>query len=296
MDQRNVRATSFGSQAAVYDGARPSYPRVAVQWALKPLGASEQGRPPTYQSFPLSGSPQPSPAPRPSPVLPLSREPAATSALRGGSEPRAQIRIADIGAGTGKLTHLLQEFAEDLVAVDPDPAMLAHLRSEMPDVRTFEGKGESIPLPSGSLDAVFFGQSWHWTDSAAASIEVARVLKPGGVLALLWNVRDTSIPWVADYQRVLHGSDAEKMIENDAVRIEPPFALVERATFGWSLATTREALLALARSRSHFITSPASEQERIIHGCEELFDSIGVVEDSSIELPYTTHVFRALAP
>jgi ubiquinone/menaquinone biosynthesis C-methylase UbiE len=104
-----------------------------------------------------------------------------------GSSP---LRVADVGAGTGKLTRVVAGLGAEVVAIDPDAAMLAELAARVPDVPTFVGTGERIPLTDASADAVVFGQAWHWVDPDAASAEVGRVLRPGGVLGLIWNVRD----------------------------------------------------------------------------------------------------------
>ena len=210
-----------------------------------------------------------------------------------GSDP---LRIADIGAGTGKLTRVLREVSDDVVAVDPDRAMLGRLKDAVPDATALEGRGEAIPLPDSSRDAVVFGQSWHWTDDALASREVGRVLRDGGVLGLLWNIRDTSTPWVHHYAGILRGSDSEKMIENEGVRIEAPFAEVDQTAIAWSVPMTREALLNLARSRSHFITADERERARIIAEIEALSSSLGLDGDATIDLPYNTHCFRAIRP
>ncbi len=97
--------------------------------------------------------------------------------------------LLDLGAGTGKLTTALLGRGA-VIAVEPDPAMLAELRRRLPDVDAREGSAESIPLPTGSVDAVLVGQAWHWFDTGRALPELARVLRPGGVLAALWNADD----------------------------------------------------------------------------------------------------------
>ena len=107
------------------------------------------------------------------------------------------LRVADVGAGTGKLTRTIVEAGAEVVAIDPDPGMLAALREHVHGVPTFVGTGERMPLPDASLDAVLLGQAWHWVDPVAASAEAARVLRAGGVLGLVWNIRDESDPWVA---------------------------------------------------------------------------------------------------
>ena len=96
--------------------------------------------------------------------------------------PSGSQRLVDVGAGTGKFTRTLLGRGAEVVAVEPDPAMRARLAALLPDVRAVDGTGEAMPLPDGSADAVTFAQSWHWVDPVAGVAEVARVLRPGGVL------------------------------------------------------------------------------------------------------------------
>jgi SAM-dependent methyltransferase len=107
-------------------------------------------------------------------------------------------RVADLGAGTGILTAALVELGADVIAVEPDQAMLAELRRRLPAVRSVEGKAEALPLPERSVDAVLCGQAMHWFDMARALPEIARVLTPGGVLAGLWNVADDRVSWAGE--------------------------------------------------------------------------------------------------
>lgn len=109
----------------------------------------------------------------------------------------AQSNVIDLGAGTGKFTRLLSTLAPTLTAVEPVAAMGAQLTRLLPDVRLVNGTAESIPLPSGSADAVVCAQAFHWFSTEAALAEIYRVLKPAGRLGLVWNVRDESVDWVA---------------------------------------------------------------------------------------------------
>jgi SAM-dependent methyltransferase len=122
------------------------------------------------------------------------------------SEPRERT-LLDLGAGTGKLTTALLGRGT-VIAVEPDPAMLAELRRRLPDVDAREGSAESIPLPTGSVDTVLVGQAWHWFDTGRALPELARVLRPGGVLAALWNADDHGVEWVAELHRAARGGAA----------------------------------------------------------------------------------------
>src|SRR6266550_2633842 len=85
----------------------------------------------------------------------------------------------------------------EVVPVEPDEAMRARLARSTPGVTPLAGSAERIPLPDTSVDAVVAGQSYHWFDPEPAHREIARVLRPGGVFAPVWNIRDESEPWVA---------------------------------------------------------------------------------------------------
>lgn len=100
--------------------------------------------------------------------------------------------VADVGAGTGKLSRIVADAGHRVVAVEPDPGMLADLRRAVPGVDAVEGRAESLPVPDASLDAVLVAQAWHWMDHGRAAAEFARVLRPGGLAGLVWNVPDTS--------------------------------------------------------------------------------------------------------
>jgi ubiquinone/menaquinone biosynthesis C-methylase UbiE len=126
----------------------------------------------------------------------------ARAAVRWALERAPGPRVLDLGAGTGKLTAVMAALGADVIAVEPDPAMLAELRRALPDVRALPGRAEAIPLPDASVDAVLVGHALHWFDMAVAGPEIARVLVPGGILADLWNVFDDRFDWVAGLERV----------------------------------------------------------------------------------------------
>jgi SAM-dependent methyltransferase len=118
-----------------------------------------------------------------------------------GLEPGAD--VLDLAAGTGKLTRSLAAREYRLIAVEPLPGMRARLVHDLPGVRVLDGKAEQIPLGDGSLDAVLVGQAFHWFEPYAALDEIARVLRPGGWLVLLWNLWDLDDPMQAALDRII---------------------------------------------------------------------------------------------
>lgn len=205
--------------------------------------------------------------------------------------------VADVGAGTGKLTAALVRSGRHVVAVEPDGGMIAALEREVPTARALQGTGEALPLADASADAITYGQAWHWVDVAKASAEAARVLRPGGALGLVWNVRDTSVAWVDELGAVFRGSAAERMIESDTVRVEPPFGPFERRDVRWTRPMTVDGLVAMAASRSYVIALSPQERDGVLDGVRELVathpDTRG---RTTVELPYVTSAFRSLRP
>src|SRR5688572_15584809 len=144
------------------------------------------------------------------------------------------LRVADVGAGTGKLTRTIVEIGADVVAVDPDAHMLAALRENVHGVPTFVGSAERMPLPDASVDAVLLGQAWHWVDPAQAAAEAARVLRPGGVLGLVWNIRDESDPFARGLTAVMHASEAERLISEGGPAVGDRFGTLDSRTWTWT--------------------------------------------------------------
>ena len=162
--------------------------------------------------------------------------------------------MLDLGAGTGKLTTRLVERGLDVVAVDPIPEMLELLRASLPETPALLGTAEDIPLPDDSVDAVLVAQAWHWFDPERAVAEVARVLRPGGRLGLVWNTRDERLGWVRDLGRII-GHEHDPFSER--VTLPAPFTDLERHQLEWTNYLTPQALIDLVASRSYCITSPA---------------------------------------
>ncbi|MER5259559.1 class I SAM-dependent methyltransferase [Streptomyces sp. NPDC002855] len=111
--------------------------------------------------------------------------------------PLAGARVLDVGAGTGIATALLTERGAHVVAVEPGDGMGREFRRALPDVPLVRGDGDHLPFADGSADFITYAQAWHWTDQERSAPEALRVLRPGGALALWWNITDLTIPWLA---------------------------------------------------------------------------------------------------
>jgi SAM-dependent methyltransferase len=174
--------------------------------------------------------------------------------------------VLDLGAGTGKLTSRLVERGLDVVAVDPIAEMLEMLRVSLPDTPALLGTAEDIPLADNSVDAVLVAQAWHWFNPARAIPEVARVLRPGGRLGLVWNTRDERSGWVRELGRII-GRDGDPM--RDHVTLPEPFTDVQRHQVEWTNYLTPQALIDLVASRSYCITSPTQVRTKTLDQVRE---------------------------
>lgn len=131
--------------------------------------------------------------------------------------------VVDLGAGTGKFTSRLLATDADVIAIEPVDAMRVRLAADHPGVDARAGTAEALPLADASVDAVACAQAFHWFANRAATAELARVIRPGGVLALVWNVRDESVPWVHAITTIIEPfeGDAPRFHKGDWARVFP---------------------------------------------------------------------------
>jgi SAM-dependent methyltransferase len=218
------------------------------------------------------------------------------AAVAWALEPTSGRDLLDLGAGTGKLTEaLLRVPGARVTAVEPDPPMLAELTARHPDVDARLGGAEAIPLPAGSVDAVLVGQAWHWFDHERALPEIARVLRPGGVLATLANGEDPAVEWVAGYraavgweQRAPTGSGGSMAFPE-----HPAFAKSETADFPNPILTTVDGFVAWLGTHSWVLRAEPEEQPQMIGAVRRYLTTHPETKDE-FELPLVTAVLRAV--
>ena len=219
---------------------------------------------------------------------------AAVAHALAGAGPR----VLDLGAGTGKLTAALAAGRPGVVAVEPDPDMLAVLRARLPEVDARAGSAEEIPLPDGTVDAVLVGQALHWFEPGRAAAEIARVLGPGGVLAALWNGMDGDVGWIARFDEVRTGSP--RPADNPAGGGEgimlpgrPWFGPAEQTLVPWSRPHTTEDLLAEQRTHSWALTADPADREAVLDRLRGFLASCPETAAGRFDLPMRTIVQRA---
>ncbi|MEV7331673.1 class I SAM-dependent methyltransferase [Micromonospora sp. NPDC093244] len=229
----------------------------------------------------------------------------APDAVRWALEPAPGPRVLDLGAGTGKLSATLVALGAEVVAVEPDPAMLAELRHALPAVRALPGSAEAIPLPDASVDAVLAGNAMHWFDMAVAGPEIARVLAPGGVLAGLWNVLDDRIDWIADLKRV---SGSAAIGPRDTVSswraatadmLVPGAGMVARfgspthVEFPHGQLRTADSLVATLATRAGLLVMGDPDRDAVLGRVRDFLGSRPETADGEFTLPMLTAVLRA---
>ncbi len=199
--------------------------------------------------------------------------------------------VLDLGAGTGKLTTRLVERGLDVIAVDPIAEMLELLSTSLPDTPALLGTAEEIPLPDDSVDAVLVAQAWHWFDPARAVEEVARVLRPGGRLGLVWNNRDERLGWVKELGRII-GHEVDPF--SQMVELPDPFSDLARHRVEWTSYLTPQALIDLVASRSYCITSPEHVRTHTLQRVRDLLATHPALAGAGgLALPYVTVCVRA---
>jgi SAM-dependent methyltransferase len=206
-----------------------------------------------------------------------------------GDQP---LSVLELGAGTGRLTEELLALGHDVHATDPDPRMLERLTAKFPEIRVSQTSAEEIPAADGSFDVVVAADCYEWFDHERALPEIARVLKRGGALALVRNVRDERIPWVKRLGNLIGHHTAGEGV-GDALEASPYFGPVDEATFKQWQTIDRSSVQDLVRSLGHVAALERSGQESKIREVLAFYDDFGRGMDG-MQLPYVTECFRAV--
>ncbi|MGB3186062.1 MAG: class I SAM-dependent methyltransferase [Ornithinimicrobium sp.] len=210
--------------------------------------------------------------------------------------------VVDIGAGTGKLTSALLAHGHRVVAVEPSASMREQLALRLPSLTILDTRAEATGLADRSVDVATFAQSWHWVDVPAASQEVARIVRPGGYLSMLWTMLDEEAPWVSRLQKAMHslqptGQSPGTPGEGDELwEQQPPgpFEPRQRHTHSWSQSMTRADLRDLVTTRSYYLESAAPEQAALVRAVGQAItaDWPELNDDDVLDLPHVTTVLR----
>jgi SAM-dependent methyltransferase len=205
------------------------------------------------------------------------------------------LQLLDLGAGTGKLTAALLDRGQ-VTAVDPDPAMLRELRSRFPGLPAREGSAEEIPLPDASMDAVLVGQAWHWFDPDRAFPELARVLRPGGVLAALWNGDDTTVEWVAGLHDAVDGERVARVRAADepAFPEHPAFAPSAHSLHPNPVRTTVAGLIDTLATHSWALVCDPADRDAVFTRMRTYLAARPETSAGEFVLPLVTDVMRTL--
>lgn len=222
------------------------------------------------------------------PVLPTDAVDYVVATLRLGPDRR----VADLGAGTGKLTQLLVPTGAEVIAFEPVDEMRRALSVSLPGVATIAAVAEALPVRAGALDAVVAAQAFHWFDGPRALDAIQRALHPRGRLALAWNVRDDRVAWVRRLTEVMephrgdtpgHASLAWRTAFDDVAGFTP----LEHAEFAHHHELGVEGVVDRVASVSFIARLPDDERSAVL----EEVRFLARAQSQPVTLPYRTHVY-----
>lgn len=227
--------------------------------------------------------------------------PQALAWLREDLGLRAGMTAVEIGAGTGKFTRLLTASGAAVVAVEPVAAMLDRLVYDFPAIAAVRGQAQNLPFASGTFDAALCAQSFHWFATPAALAEIHRVLRPGGVLGLIWNVRDQSVDWVAKLTEIMapYEGDAPRYDHGEWQRVFPAhgFGPLHERSFAHSHVGTPEHVIVDRVASVSFIAAlDAETRERVLAEVRALIAATPTLRDhEEVGVPYLTRAYYCRA-
>ena len=219
-------------------------------------------------------------------------------------------RAVDVGAGTGKLARLLVGRAAEVVCVEPDERMRAVLARSVPEATVLEGAGEHIPVEDASADAVLISSAWHWMNHAATAAEVARVLRPGGTLGVVWSGVDWTSEWFREVRARVEADQTarpsglitalvDRASTDDNTHVlelptDAPFSAPERRWVSWDLPMSADELVGLLGTVSGVIVLPEDRRRAVIAEVRDALRTYGDLDgDATVSLPFRADCWRA---
>lgn len=203
--------------------------------------------------------------------------------------------IADIGAGTGKLTAMLLDRGARVWAVEPSAAMREQLHALLGGhkrLHVLDATAEVTTLADRSVDVASYAQSWHWMDAEEAGQEADRIVRPGGHIAILWNQMNVEVPWVHRLTRIMRSGDVHR--PDKPPRLPEPWAEPELTMLAWEEHITPESLVELGTTRSSYLRQNESGRARMQENLRwYLYEHLEFSPGHKIFLPYTTQVWVA---
>ncbi len=204
----------------------------------------------------------------------------------------------DVAAGTGLFTRALAQWVDTVIAVEPDPQMRTVLAGRSPGVDVRDGTGESIPVSDSTADAVFVASAWHWLDESRAIPEIARVLRDGGRLGVLWSSRDRELEWVReldlapDEERPVDAVEDQHRTRRDVSDDGGGwFTNVARRSFPFTRRMTQADVVDMVATYSRVITAPPDKRAVVLQRARELLaEQYGDAEE--IDFPMRTWCWR----
>ena len=199
--------------------------------------------------------------------------------------------VAEIGAGTGTFTTQLIDAGCVPIAIEPVGAMRDAINSRHPTITVNDGTAENTGLDDKSVDTIVAAQAFHWFDHDAALVEIQRILRPGGYLVCVWNVRDESVEWVRRYTEIVdrYAGDAPRHRTMDwrrAIDNSP----TSQAVDDWSIAnpkpTTPQQVVERALSTSFIAALEPAAQHHVLEEIRQLAVAVG----DTFEFPYRSEL------